>query len=343
LQDEGVEFEPLHAVREAIAATEPGVGDQTLRLMGVGDIDADGFDDLAYSYTFMSSIESPTTTETAQSVTLIYYGSSQRLPARGASSLEDARLSDIQFASAMGDIDGDGFADFYAAPFFGEASFVVAGSAQRLSGERSGSALGLPFDAQFLSSEVHAMGDLDGDGIDDFMVDDANVPSSARSFLFYGSPSWATTAIDRDLADAIFHFDGGLGDVMPLGDWNGDGFNDLMLWQRVRRGELPMTPTTADEFVPYEAVWRGEARVIPGTAQRYAGDYATNEFRPELRALDVGELGGPYGVYPIGDLDGDGSGDVQLTLARYQIDRYVPGSNYQSFIKYGGPLTAPIH
>jgi hypothetical protein len=341
LQDEGVEFEPLHAVREAIAGTEPAVGDQTLRLMGVGDIDADGFDDLAYSYTFLSSIESPTT-ETAQSVTLIYYGSSQRLPARGASALDDARLSDIQLASAMGDIDGDGSAEFYAAPFFGESAFVVSGSAQRLSGEISSSALGLPFDAAFWYSEVHAMGDLDGDGIDDFMIDDANLPPSPSSFLFYGSPSWATTAIDRSLADAIFHFDEGIGDVMPLGDWNGDGFNDLMLWQRVRRDAVPGVPASAAEVTAYQAVWRGEARVIPGAAQRYAGDYATTEFRPELRALDVGELGGPYSVYPIGDLDGDGFGDVQLALAPYQTDVAVR-VDYQTFIKYGGAFTAVIH
>jgi hypothetical protein len=334
LQDEGVEFEPLHAVREAISGMESGVGDQTLSLTSVGDIDADGFDDLAYSYTFMSSVESPTTPETAQSATLIYYGSSQRLPTRGASGLEDARFSDIRFAGAMGDIDGDGSAEFWVEPFFGESSFVVSGSAQRISGESSVSALGLPFNAVLPSSTVHRMGDLDGDGIDDFIIDEAHT-LSARSFLFYGSPSRASMTIERDLADAIFHFDGGSGDVMPLGDWNGDGFNDVMLQRRVRRGDEPIDAS-------YEAVWRGEARVIPGTAQRYAGDYAAPLVRPELSVLEVGELGGPYGVYPIGDLDGDGFGDVQLTLAPYQTEIVVP-RDFRSFIKYGGSLAAAIH
>lgn len=82
--------------------------------------------------------------------------------------------------------------------------------------------------------------------------------------------------------------------------------------------------------------------MIPGTAQRYAGDYATTELRPELRALDVGELGGPYAVYPIGDLDGDGFGDVYLTLAAYQTEPSA-GFGYRSFIKYGGALTGVIH
>jgi len=333
LQDEGVEFEPLHAVRDAISGTEPGVGDQALRLTSVGDIDADGFNDLAYSYTFMST-ESPTTTETAQSVTLIYYGSSNRLPSRGASTLEDARLSDIRLASAMGDIDGDGPAEFWASPFHGDSSVVVPGSAQRLGGESSGAALGLPIDAVSSYSAVHPMGDLDGDGIDDFIIDEAHVVS-ARSFLFYGSPSWATTPIDHGLADAIFHFDGGSGAVTPLGDYNGDGFNDVMLLQRVRRGGEPID-------APYEAIWRGEARVIPGMAQRYAGDYVTPLLRPELSALEVGQLGGPNAAYPVGDLDGDGFGDIHVSLAAYETDIPAQG-DVRSFMKYGGSLAAVIH
>jgi hypothetical protein len=83
--------------------------------------------------------------------------------------------------------------------------------------------------------------------------------------------------------------------------------------------------------------------VIPGTTQRYAGDYTAPLLRPELSILEVGELGGPYDVYPIGDLDGDGFGDVQLTLAPYRTDIATP-RDFQSFIKYGGSLApAAIH
>jgi hypothetical protein len=71
----------------------------------------------------------------------------------------------------------------------------------------------------------------------------------------------------------------------------------------------------------------------------------------EVEPRDVTEFGGPQEVYPMGDIDGDGFADIQLTLSRvvpgYDGDEPIFLNDYsldlQPFIKYGGPLTGAIH
>jgi hypothetical protein len=181
-------------------------------------------------------------------------------------------------------------------------------------------------------SQLRSVGDLDQDGIDDFIITDIDGQGS-RASLFYGTPSWASTPIERELADASFVFEGGRAELLPAGDWNGDGSNDLILRQQVRRGDEIVDPFAR------EAEWRGEVRVIPGQAERYTGDYVTALIHPELPARDLNQFNGAFGVYPIGDIDGDGFADVQLTMET--AVRTQP-STFEVFIKYGGPLDALV-
>jgi hypothetical protein len=331
LQDEGVAFAPLSAFGDALANAGAAYGtSQSLRLAALGDLDGDGFDDFAFSYGSNVIPSQVRGSPNGGSLTLVYYGGSERLPTTGATELAAAQLSGASSTRPVGDIDGDGFEDFWAEEP-GEVAFIVRGSAQRLAGESSAAASGLPFDVG-VSSHLRSAGDLDGDGIDDFIITDMDAQST-RAFLFYGSPSWANTPLDRDLADASFVFDGGRSELFPLGDWNGDGSNDLVLKQQVRRGDEIMGTFSR------EAEWRGTVSVIPGQAQRYSGYYATQLIHPELPARDLTQFNGAFDVYPIGDIDGDGFADAQFLM-----ETAVPTNprTLEAFIKYGGPLDGVV-
>jgi VCBS repeat protein len=336
LQDEGVAFAPAHAFDpaqvlgdELLSAEAVGNVRQWMDLAAVGDLDGDGFDDFTYSY-FANILGGRSGSPYIDSVTLIYYGGTERLPTTGATELSAAQLSGIRQAQAVGDLDGDGFDDLLAAQNDGGSSIILPGGAQRLSAQTSPSTLRLPSELGPLS-ELRSAGDLDRDGMDDLIITEVDGEDSA-AFLFYGSPRWATTAIDRDLADATFVFEKGRAELLQAGDWNGDGSNDLILRQQVRRGDEIVDPFGR------EAEWRGEVRVIPGQAQRYTGDYVTTLIHPELPARDQIQFNGAFDVYPVGDIDGDGFADVQVLM-----ETAVPTQprTLEAFIKYGGPLDAP--
>jgi hypothetical protein len=337
LESEAVAFDALHAIRESLASGG-SFGEaplQVQRLSRVGDLDGDGFDDIAYSYAF-NVTGNIISSDPASSLTRFYYGGPERLPMRGAAELPVAQLSGTRAARPLGDIDGDGFADFWTQQADAdESSFVVSGGAQRLTGENSASAIGLPVDVGMLNV-LRSAGDLDHDGIGDFIITD-NTSFVSVAHLFYGSPSWATTPIDRALADASFQLEQGRAEVTPLGDWNGDGIDDLMLRQHVRRGDEPATSDPRKN----EALWRGEMRVVRGATQRYSGEYSTSVLRSALPERNVAEPGGPHTVFPVGDLDGDGFVDAQLLMMSFDEGALQPTS-FQGFIKYGGPLGSVV-
>jgi hypothetical protein len=336
LQDEGVEFTPLLEVGDGLVAAAAADGSsQALSLSAIGDLDGDGFDDFAFSYAAMAPSSEFRGYPNIDRVALIYYGGTERLPSTGATALPAAVLSGTGFTRPVGDINGDGFADLLAV--HGNRglveSFIILGGAQRLSGESSAAALGLPVGLGSPSvlgqlSHLRSAGDLDRDGFDDFIITDMD-SLGTQAFLFYGSPSWANTAVDRDLADAVFAFEGGRAQLFPVGDWNGDGSNDLVLKQQVRRGDEIL------DSYSREAEWRGQVSVIPGQARRYSGDYATSLIHPELPARDLIQFNGAFDVYPIGDIDGDGFADVQFLMETAVRTNPV---TQEAFIKYGGPL-----
>jgi hypothetical protein len=334
LDDEGVQFEPLPALREALPDVELNGIDQFIRLAALGDLDADGFDDIAYSY-YVRVPSAFDTNDNSRAVTLIYYGGPERLPARGAAALSDAQISDIELTAPLGDIDGDGSADFWMVPVLEDEYLLALGSSARLSGQISAATLGRAINVPYPSSDLRAAGDIDGDGIDDIINFDVSLSGSSvaplryRTHLFYGSPSWATAAVDSELADAVFHSDEGMGRLTPAGDWDGDGLTDLVF------SGLVNPPDGA-------AIGRWtEARLIPGTVERFAGSYHLVE-RIDTAPRDEGQLGLPWGVYPVGDLDGDGFADVRVRMSNLDPD---PDADDWSgwFIKYGAPLVSDIH
>ena len=150
--------------------------------------------------------------------------------------------------AAAGDVNGDGFDDFLiGAPYSSEVA-SVAGQVYLVLGRPSGWAPGTSLssaDASFLPQfggdvlgwSVAGVGDVNGDGLDDFMVGapgNGEYQSEAgQAYLFFGDlGGWA---VDTSVSEADASFIGEVADdraawsVGGSGDLNGDGFDDLLI------------------------------------------------------------------------------------------------------------------
>ncbi|MFH1463760.1 MAG: MopE-related protein [Pseudomonadota bacterium] len=136
-----------------------------------------------------------------------------------------------------GDIDGDGYPDLLVgAPHasWGGRCYLIYGP---VSGTHSLSTAGAIFDGTDASHQVAYVsmpGDMDGDGVADFVLgdpgnDDLDSDNGA-AYIFLDAP---TGNLNGDSADAILKGEGG-GDQAgyhntPAGDVNADGFADILL------------------------------------------------------------------------------------------------------------------
>ncbi len=244
-----------------------GRGYATGQLAGVGDIDGDGFDDLAYRATVYEG-------EAITGRVHVLYGGQEFGPLVTTYDVGSGDLAgfvleggaDLQAVprtavSSAGDLNGDGFddmvlgaSDFHVgyglATTAGQAAYVIFGG-QALSGRHAlsevgtGDLGGLILQGDTPSTDfaqsLAAAGDVNGDGVDDLLVGapygNAGEGAGGTGYVLFGDPS-LSGALDFGLVD-----DGGLaglrltsdlvGDrlaqsLATAGDLNGDGFNDVV-------------------------------------------------------------------------------------------------------------------
>jgi hypothetical protein len=312
---------------------------QTTALRWLGDVNGDGFDDLAFSTSFYwnaygeqahperNSIEQIDSRRRSESVTYLYYGRSERWQEGGAAPEPDARLAGVGRMESVGDLNGDGFTDLAAR--VGDEVYLIAGRPARLSGELSAAALGVPVQGS-PSSSLARVGDLDQDGIGDLIIERWD-DSTALHELVYGSRDLLDGPVTSSRTNAVFAVPGGHADLWSFGDWNGDGANDLFLSKMLFAGDAASFLSPSPDVQGPHLV-ANEVRMIPGSSQRYQGSYSINTFRPDL---DPEQISLPLTVQPIGDVDGDGRADLLLGF---------PGGPLGVRIKYGAPLTdRPLH
>ncbi|MCI0589008.1 MAG: hypothetical protein L0323_19480 [Planctomycetes bacterium] len=131
-----------------------------------------------------------------------------------------------------GDLDGDGIPDLaVGAPLADPAGLVDAGQARIFSGS-NGLILralngGAPADR--FGSSLAAIGDLDGDGVEDLLVgapgaDPGGLADAGRATLFSGSTGAALLVLDGSSASDAFGTS-----VAGPGDLDGDGFPELFV------------------------------------------------------------------------------------------------------------------
>ncbi|MEL7466142.1 MAG: Calx-beta domain-containing protein [Pseudomonadota bacterium] len=159
-------------------------------------------------------------------------------------------------AAALGDVNGDGLADFLL------TGAGAIGAASQLFGRNSGEAYliygqngGLPdeidvarLDGQvgtkILATDVFAVGnqvasagDVNGDGLDDFILIDAGPATDEPAFyLVYGQNGGFGAEFDLSTSDGVSKLGGVASvsvasgvDMASVGDVNGDGFDDILV------------------------------------------------------------------------------------------------------------------
>lgn len=191
---------------------------------GVGDTNADGFDDVAVA----ASYDCSTSTDLGE--LYVYAGS--------ATGVADAPMVTIGGIDDLGevllpggDVDGDGYADFLAATDdFTETFYVFAGSASGTLPEPR-----TTIDLHSSSNRHHlsAAGDVDGDGYDDVIVgfsySDPRVYGPGKVYLYRGQSTGLSSVISATLSGA--EGDGLFGNaIAAAGDINADGYDDIVVY-----------------------------------------------------------------------------------------------------------------
>jgi len=214
----------------------------------------------------------------------------------------------------VGDLDGDGIAD--AVVTSAAAIYVDPGQLLQLVTRAyvlyGGSAVHGAIDVATLPSltelgepflTIAAVGDVDGDGLADFVVTSRQLPPGVKiwdpptpsgAYLVYGSRTRLTGATPLSSAGLLFH-DTTPGSAIPtsaaLGDLDGDGLGDFAIGTGTGVAGVPAT-----------------IFIIYGRRQRPA---APVELASAADAVISVSGGSPYApdIAGVGDIDGDGRGD----------------------------------
>jgi hypothetical protein len=247
--------------------------------------------------------------------------------------------------SSAGDVNGDGFDDFIVGAPLAEygrgESYVVFGKADwsdspvpditAPDGTNGIKLLGVEGYAGF---SVSSAGDVNGDGFDDMIVlapfayDDRG--DVGQSYVVFGKSSWVETpTLELESLDGTNGFRLSPIDVRysaghlvsTAGDFNGDGFGDLIIG------------------APYGAGDSGESYVVFGK-ENWTGTPAV-----DLAALDGGngfalvgiksdDVSG-WSVASAGDVNGDGFDDVIIGAPQLGSDLGYGVSRGESYLVYG--------
>jgi hypothetical protein len=253
--------------------------------------------------------------------------------------------------SVLGDVNGDGFDDVAIGAFGADAGSEDAGAAYVVFGRAGGftatSALsdlngttgfklsGLAA-SDFAGRSVNAAGDVNGDGLADFIVGvpkaDAGGIDAGAAYVVFGRDSGFTAVFDPDTLDGTTGFTmvgSGTGDmtgeaVSSAGDINGDGYDDFILG-------APYADTNGADA--------GAAYVVFGKASPFAADIAVSALDGNNGLRIYGFAAGDYGgraVAGAGDVNGDGLDDIVVGAWGTDVAGNNDGVSYVIFGKRTG-------
>lgn len=265
----------------------------------VGDIDGDGLDDWAvagdaYNYGEVHVISSADLAED------LWVPDQSALWLHGAPDAANRTYFDW-----AGDLNGDGRGDLMARHQDWTTALVLITPADGLPLDEIADDVA---DAQIVRGQgfgtADLLGDVNGDGLDDIALAVANPEgaSDMGTYLFFGRSDWSGT-LSIDDADAALAVGSRLHSAAPLGDIDGDGYLDL--------GATVAGSDSADPRDHY--LFKGGPSL--------GGEVALGD---ALTHISPGSDLDAWTSLPrrnmLGDLNGDGRGDVLLGASNATVD-----------------------
>ncbi len=301
---------------------------------GLGDVNRDGYDDVAAGASFYDSGQSE------EGAAFVYLGGPDGL---NGYPLESATIQANQAGAALGlsvagagDVNGDGYDDVIVGAFRYDLGRVDEGAAFVFLGGPAGIGNGNPLNADAVLHAVQAgaywglsvagAGDVNDDGYDDVVVGAPEYASGMRgegaAFVYLGGPAGIRNG-DPFNADAVLHsdqLDAEFGfSVAGAGDVNDDGYDDVVV------GML-LDGNDGAAFV-----FHGSSTGIPSGGPMSAD-----------AALHSNQANAGFGrqVAGAGDTNGDGYDDVIVAAHLYDSGEEDEGA---AFVFLGGPAGVGDH
>jgi len=295
-------------------------------LSGIGDLNGDGLSDIIIS---ASAADADGKSDAGESYVIFGrtdgFGANFDLSALDGSNgfrLDGEAIDDHAgvLTSAAGDINGDGLQDVIIGASGADAdagrSYVLFGSANGFAADLNLSSLdgtnGFRLDGitggDLSGASVAGVGDINGDNFDDLAIGANGADGGAgRTYVVYGKQAGFNAVLDLASLDGSngFRLDGIDGDdqsgraIGGAGDFNGDGFDDLLI------GAFQGDPGGDNDA--------GEAYIMFGCSTGFDAtiDLSTlNGFNGlRLDGIDAEDAAG-RAVSAAGDVNGDGFDDV---------------------------------